>query len=208
MKSRHLIGKLHAASRAGYSVCLHRPTQGWTVGEYILLCKVSRLHPPSSLGLDGEGKPQPHHDDQQEVQKEPSSTYIPIGICWSFMKVERRHLVFQAPDRHYIHTILTPYGILCRASKYHKKWWSLHLGRVYFRSKYIVALGQPPRQTSQAKLAKIHWKQMVFSSHYTICGNSIIPNVAILLYRMWIVRRLFEEHYMKVDWSLQGKSWK
>ena len=93
MKSRHLIGKLHAASRAGYSVCLHRPTQGWTVGEYILLCKVSRLHPPSSLGLDGEGKPQPHHDDQQEVQKEPSSTYIPIGICWSFMKVERRHLV-------------------------------------------------------------------------------------------------------------------
>ena len=121
MKSRHLIGKLHAASRAGYSVCLHRPTQGWTVGEYILLCKVSRLHPPSSLGLDGEGKPQPHHDDQQEVQKEPSSTYIPIGICWSFMKVERRHFVFQAPDRHYIHTILTPYGILCRASKYHKK---------------------------------------------------------------------------------------
>ena len=63
MKSRHLIGKLHAASRDGYSVCLHRPTQGWTVGEYILLGKVSRLHPPSSLGLDGEEKSLPHHDD-------------------------------------------------------------------------------------------------------------------------------------------------
>lgn len=35
-----------------------------------------------------------------------------------------------------------------------------------------------------------------------------LSNVAILLYATWIVRRLFEEHYMKVDWSLQGKSWK
>jgi hypothetical protein len=49
---------------------------------------------------------------------------------------------------------------------------------------------------------------MVFSFHYTVCGNFIIPNVAILLYQMWIVLRLFEEQYMKVDWSLQGKSWK
>ena len=45
--------KPHSASRGGYAVCLHRPTQGWTVGEGILLCKVSLLHPPSSLGLDG-----------------------------------------------------------------------------------------------------------------------------------------------------------
>ena len=57
--------------------------------EYILLGKVSRLHPPSSLGLDGEGKPLPHHSDQLEVHKEPSSTYAPIGILGSFMKVNR-----------------------------------------------------------------------------------------------------------------------
>mgnify|MGYP004675980859 CR=1 FL=1 len=47
--------------------------------------------------------------------------------------------------------------------------------------------------------------EILFSSPYLF---SIMQLLAILLYQMWIVRRLFEEHYMKVDWSLQGKSWK
>ena len=34
--SRYFMCKPHSASRGGYAVCLHRPTQGWTVGEYIL----------------------------------------------------------------------------------------------------------------------------------------------------------------------------
>ena len=42
---------------------LHRPAQGWTVREDILLCKVSLLHPPSSLGLDGGGERLSCYDD-------------------------------------------------------------------------------------------------------------------------------------------------
>ena len=57
----------------GHTVCLHRPTQGWTVGEYILLCKVSKLHPPSSLGLDGDGQILSRFEYMQEVPKEPTS---------------------------------------------------------------------------------------------------------------------------------------
>ena len=57
----------------GGEAFLHRPTLGWTVGEYILLCKVSWLHPPSSLGLDGGGMCFPRHDDWLEGQREPSS---------------------------------------------------------------------------------------------------------------------------------------
>ena len=33
----------------------HRPTQGWTVDEACLLCKVIYILRPSSLGLDGQG---------------------------------------------------------------------------------------------------------------------------------------------------------
>ena len=34
--------------------------------------KVSKLHPPSSLGLDGDGAYLPLYDDQQEVHQEPA----------------------------------------------------------------------------------------------------------------------------------------
>ena len=47
----------------GGEAFLHRPTLGWTVREYILLCKVSLLHPPSSLGLDGGGERLSCYDD-------------------------------------------------------------------------------------------------------------------------------------------------
>ena len=40
-----------------------------------LLCKVSLLHPPSSLGLDGEGESLSRYDDKLEEPKEPSSPY-------------------------------------------------------------------------------------------------------------------------------------
>ena len=69
---------------------------------------------------------------------------------------------------------------------------------IQFRSPYLFSIMQ---------FLAIPLYQM-WQFHYTKCGNFIIPNVAILLYQMWIVRRLFEERYMKVDWSLQGKSWK
>ena len=69
---------LHSASRSGYAARIHRPTQGWTVREDILLCKVSLLHPPSSLGLDGDGTFLPRHNDLPKVQKKPSSPYLTI----------------------------------------------------------------------------------------------------------------------------------
>ena len=62
-------GKLISHLQASFSllgwVCsiLHRPTLGWTVREYILLCKVSWFHPPSSLGLDGGGERLSCYDD-------------------------------------------------------------------------------------------------------------------------------------------------
>ena len=67
---------------------------------------------------------------------------------------------------------------------------------IQFRSPYLFSIMQ---------FLAIPLYQM-WQFHYTKCGNSVIPNVAILLYQMWIVRRQFEERYMKVDWSLQGKS--
>ena len=69
---------LQSAFRGGYAVHIHRPTQGWTVREYILLCKVSLLHPPSSLGLDGDGTFLPRHNDLPKVQKKFSSPYLLI----------------------------------------------------------------------------------------------------------------------------------
>ena len=78
VESRYLMCMLQSAFRGGYAVHIHRPTQGWTVREDILLCKVSLLHPPSSLGLDGDGTFLPWHDDLPEVQKEPSSPYLTI----------------------------------------------------------------------------------------------------------------------------------
>ena len=63
-----------------YAIHLHRPTQGWTVREYILLCQVSKLHPPSSLGLDGQGQLLPRCKDTQEVPKKPTSPCSPIGF--------------------------------------------------------------------------------------------------------------------------------
>ena len=36
----------------GRNLSRHRPTQGWTVNESLLLCQVSKLPLPSSLGLD------------------------------------------------------------------------------------------------------------------------------------------------------------
>ena len=47
----------------GCTAYIHRPTLGWTVREYILLCKVSLLHPPSSLGSDGGGDAFSCYDD-------------------------------------------------------------------------------------------------------------------------------------------------
>ena len=79
MGNRYLMCMLHSASRSGYAVHIHRPTQGWTVREGILLCKVSLLHPPSSLGLDGDGIFLPQHNDLPEVQKKPSSPYLLIA---------------------------------------------------------------------------------------------------------------------------------
>ena len=79
VESLCLMCMLLSAFRGGYAVHIHRPTQGWTVREYILLCKVSLLHPPSSLGLDGDGTFLPRHNDLPEVQKEPSSPYSLIA---------------------------------------------------------------------------------------------------------------------------------
>ena len=82
VESRYLMCMLHSAFRGGYAVHIHRPTQGWTVREGILLCKVSLLHPPSSLGLDGDGTFLPRHNDLPEVQKKPSSPYLTIvKVC-------------------------------------------------------------------------------------------------------------------------------
>ena len=78
MESWYVMCMLQSAFRGGYAVHIHRPTQGWTVREYILLCKVSLLHPPSSLGLDGDGIFLPWHDDLPKVQKKPSSPYLTI----------------------------------------------------------------------------------------------------------------------------------
>ena len=63
----------------GCTAYIHRSTQGWTVREYILLCKVSKLHPPSSLGLDGHKLLLSRLEDAQEVPKEPSSPRSSIG---------------------------------------------------------------------------------------------------------------------------------
>ena len=82
VESLCLMCMLLSAFRGGYAVHIHRPTQGWTVKEDILLCKVSLLHPPSSLGLDGDGTFLPRHNDLPEVQKEPSSPYLTIvKVC-------------------------------------------------------------------------------------------------------------------------------
>ena len=43
----------------GKDTSRHRPTQGWTVDEANLLCKVIYILWPSSLGLDGEYIPHP-----------------------------------------------------------------------------------------------------------------------------------------------------
>ena len=59
---------------------IHRPTQGWTVREYILLCKVSLLHSPSSLGLDGHEQLLSRLEDAQKAPKEPSSPCLLIGF--------------------------------------------------------------------------------------------------------------------------------
>ena len=72
-KSRNLMCRIHLASRGRCAISPDRPTQGWTVGEYILLCKVSKLHPPSSLGLDGDGQILSRFEYMQEVPKEPTS---------------------------------------------------------------------------------------------------------------------------------------
>ena len=64
----------------GCTAYIHRPTQGWTVREYILLCKVSLLHSPSSLGLDGHEQLLSRLEDAQEVPKEPSSPCWLIGF--------------------------------------------------------------------------------------------------------------------------------
>ena len=64
----------------GCTAYIHRPTQGWTVREYILLCKVSLLHSPSSLGLDGHEQLLSRLEDAQEVPKEPSSPCWLIGL--------------------------------------------------------------------------------------------------------------------------------
>ena len=82
VESLCLMCMLLSAFRGGYAVHIHRPTQGWTVKEDILLCKVSLLHPPSSLGLDGDGTFLPRHNDLPEVQKKPSSPYLTIvKVC-------------------------------------------------------------------------------------------------------------------------------
>ena len=50
------MSRLHSVSRDGYAVCSTvQPKAGRSENIY-LLCKVSLLHPPSSLGLDGEGE--------------------------------------------------------------------------------------------------------------------------------------------------------
>ena len=64
----------------GCTAYIHRPTLGWTVREYILLCKVSLLHSPSSLGLDGHEQLLSRLEDAQEVPKEPSSPCLLIGF--------------------------------------------------------------------------------------------------------------------------------
>ena len=82
VESLCLMCMLLSAFRGGYAVHIHRPIQGWTVREGILLCKVSLLHPPSSLGLDGDGTFLPRHNDLPEVQKKPSSPYLTIvKVC-------------------------------------------------------------------------------------------------------------------------------
>ena len=69
--------RIHSASRGRCAISPDRPTQGWTVGEYILLCKVSKLHPPSSLGLDGDGQILSRFEYMQEV---PQGAYISLFI--------------------------------------------------------------------------------------------------------------------------------
>ena len=78
MESWYVMCMLLSAFRGGYAVHIHRPTQGWTVREGILLCKVNLLHPPSSLGLNGDGTFLPRHNDLPKVQKKPSSPYLTI----------------------------------------------------------------------------------------------------------------------------------
>ena len=74
-----LVCRIHSASRAG---ALHMPTVQPKAGrsENIYFdAKVSKLHPPSSLGLDGDGTFLPWHDDLPKVQKKPSSPYSLIA---------------------------------------------------------------------------------------------------------------------------------
>ena len=51
----------------GEDTLRHRPTQGWTVDEAGLLCKVIYLLRPSSLGLDGGGMLHTHPRRRNEV---------------------------------------------------------------------------------------------------------------------------------------------
>ena len=51
----------------------HRPTQGWTVDEANLLCKVIFILWPSSLGLDGEWYSLPTPEGRMKLADEISS---------------------------------------------------------------------------------------------------------------------------------------
>ena len=79
----------------GCTAHIHRPTLGRTVREYILLCKVSLLHSPSSLGLDGHEQLLSRLEDAQEVPKEPSSPCWLIGFpctaLLSYLKIRQGH---------------------------------------------------------------------------------------------------------------------
>ena len=74
---RCLMYRIHSASIAGV---LHtstvQPKAGRSENIY-WLCKVSLLHPPSSLGLDGHGQHLSRLEDMQKVPEKPSSSCLP-----------------------------------------------------------------------------------------------------------------------------------